>query len=68
MRLTLRNDGRIPHDFTLTEGVRRRVSVVAGPEQSASATFTIERPGTYRFVCAQPGHAQAGMIGTITAQ
>lgn len=36
--------------------------------QSASGTFTIDRPGTYTFICSQPGHEAGGMKGTITAQ
>jgi uncharacterized cupredoxin-like copper-binding protein len=67
VRLTLRNEGKIPHDFTLTQGVPRPITLVAAAGESASASFTLARPGTYQFVCAQPGHAQAGMRGTITA-
>ncbi|HEX2186766.1 MAG TPA: cupredoxin domain-containing protein, partial [Chloroflexota bacterium] len=67
VRLTLRNDGRTTHDFTLSQGVRREVKLVAKPGESATATFTIDNPGTYRFVCSVFGHAMAGMAGTITA-
>ncbi|MGH2351259.1 MAG: cupredoxin domain-containing protein [Chloroflexota bacterium] len=67
VRLTLRNEGSATHDFQLTQGVARPVKVVAKGGQSASATFTITRPGTYAFVCSQFGHSLAGMRGTITA-
>jgi uncharacterized cupredoxin-like copper-binding protein len=68
IQLTLVNAGKMPHDFTLREGVARRVKVEAGPGKSASGTFTIDRPGTYTFICDVSGHEAAGMKGTITAQ
>jgi uncharacterized cupredoxin-like copper-binding protein len=27
--------------------------------------FLADRPGTYRFLCTVPGHADAGMTGTL---
>ena len=66
--LTFDNAGRMPHDFTLTQGVSRRVQAVADGGQRATVTFTLEQPGTYSFVCSVPGHEAAGMKGTITAQ
>jgi nitrite reductase (NO-forming) len=68
VQLTLESVGGAEHDFTLTEGVARPVKIAAAGQQTASGTFTIERPGTYAFVCSVPGHALAGMRGTITAQ
>jgi uncharacterized cupredoxin-like copper-binding protein len=68
VELTLRNGGGIPHDFTLTEGTSRPVKIEAQSGQTARGTFTIDTPGTYAFVCSVPGHAAAGMRGTITAQ
>ena len=68
VQLTLRNEGRMPHDFTLSEGVARRVKLKADGGEIASGTFTIDRPGTYTFICSVPGHEAAGMRGTITAQ
>ena len=26
------------------------------------------QPGTYDFICSIPGHAEAGMVGTLTVQ
>jgi len=37
------------------------VKIEAGPGQSAQATFVIQSPGTYEFVCSQPAHALLGM-------
>jgi plastocyanin len=66
--VTLRNTGLMPHDFTLADGVAEPVTITANAGQTSAGTFTLERPGTYAFECSMPGHAQAGMRGTITAQ
>lgn len=68
VELTLQNRGSMAHDLSLFEGVSQPVKIEAEGGQSASATFTIERPGTYTFVCTVLGHAAAGMRGTIRAQ
>jgi len=65
VELTLRNGGSTLHDFALTEGVSGPVKIEAQGGQTASGTFLIDRPGTYTFVCSVPGHAAAGMRGTI---
>ena len=31
----------------------------------ATLSFTATTPGTYRYICAVPGHAQKGMVGTF---
>jgi uncharacterized cupredoxin-like copper-binding protein len=67
VRLTVRNGGSSEHDFTLTQGVDQPVKVTVKRGQTGSATFTLTRPGSYQFICSVPGHALAGMRGTITA-
>jgi plastocyanin len=55
------NDDLFWHTFTIRElGVDLRVPVRAERTVAFNA-----RPGTYEFVCAIPGHAQAGMKGTL---
>lgn len=68
VELTLKNQGQTTHDFTLADGVAHPVKILAQPGQAATSTFTIERPGTYTFICAQPFHQTRGMQGTITAR
>lgn len=68
VQLTLRNEGRMDHDFTLSEGLPRRFRIKADGGEDANGTFTIDRPGTYTFVCSVGDHAAAGMKGTITAR
>jgi plastocyanin len=33
---------------------------------AATLSFTVGTPGTYRYLCPVPGHAQKGMTGTFT--
>lgn len=66
--LTFVNSGQTVHDWSLAQGAGQPVKVSAAGGQSASGTFTIDRPGTYTFICSQPGHEAGGMKGTITAQ
>ena len=65
VELTLRNGGSTLHDFALTEGVSGPVKIEAQGGQAANGTFSIDKPGTYTFVCSVPGHAAGGMRGTI---
>jgi uncharacterized cupredoxin-like copper-binding protein len=40
---------------------------VVGPGGTSTVTATLRR-GTYTFLCPVPGHAQAGMTGTLTVR
>ena len=62
------NTGLMPHDFSLNDGVAQPVNIATNAGQTANGTFTVDTPGTYSFDCSVPGHASAGMRGTITAQ
>lgn len=66
--LTFSNTGQTLHDWSLADGAGQPVKISAAGGQSATGTFTIDRPGTYTFICSQPGHEAGGMKGTITAQ
>jgi nitrite reductase (NO-forming) len=68
VQLTLKNDGALIHDLALSDGVAAPFTVEANGKASASATLTIMQPGTYTYVCAQPGHEAAGMKGTLVAR
>lgn len=60
--VTLENQDLFWHTFTIEElGVDLRVPV------GAELPVTFEAPpGAYEFVCAIPGHAEAGMVGSLT--
>jgi uncharacterized cupredoxin-like copper-binding protein len=66
IRVTLNDPGTtLVHDFTIDNVGGQRVHFEAQPNGSASGEFTAPA-GTYQFYCAQPGHREAGMIGTFT--
>jgi len=63
--IVFKNSGIIAHDF-ITTGADTNVKLVnVGMGKQQSATFEANKPGTYQFVCNQPGHKEAGMVGTI---
>jgi plastocyanin len=61
------NPSAIPHNVT----IEKEGTVIAESETLAegktSATAELE-PGTYTFLCSVPGHAEAGMEGTLTVK
>ncbi|HEY1296926.1 MAG TPA: copper-containing nitrite reductase [Chloroflexota bacterium] len=61
--ITLQNNGAVEHDFTV-DALGVKVSAPAG--KSATADFTLDKPGTYDFYCSIPGHKEAGMHGTLS--
>jgi uncharacterized cupredoxin-like copper-binding protein len=69
IQVMLDNSGsQLAHDFNITDGVPQPIAISAQPRQKATATFTIDKPGTYTYLCNQPGHEQAGMKGVLTIQ
>lgn len=63
VNLVFENEGQMLHDFTVPA---LGVHVQAGPGQSATAGLRVGEPGTYEYLCSVPGHAEAGMRGTLT--
>jgi len=63
--ITLRNTGSLVHDWVV-QGMPQQVSVKANGGQTQSATFTPTQAGTFRVICAEPGHEQSGMVGQLT--
>jgi len=64
------NSGSSGHDLVITRDkagseVVAKSSLVAGGE---TAVFTVDNlaPGTYFLRCDLPGHADSGMVGTLT--
>ena len=61
------NESALPHNVTIAQGSRRlgATKTVTGADDSV----TVELPaGEYDFFCSVPGHRQAGMEGTLTAE
>jgi nitrite reductase (NO-forming) len=61
VRLT--NDGAIPHDITFPDGQ----TALALPGEAVSLTVEVPADGL-QFICSIPGHADAGMQGTISVK
>jgi nitrite reductase (NO-forming) len=55
------NTGAVAHDLTFADGTK----IAAEAGQMATGTVTIPAGGT-TFLCSVPGHAAAGMTGTVT--
>ena len=64
--LTVDNSGAaLIHDFTIDNLGGQRVHILAQPNSRGTGQFT-PPDGTYQFYCSQPGHREAGMVGTLT--
>jgi plastocyanin len=64
--LSLVNEDPVFHDL-MVEGVEN-VDTPARPGQTSSIRFIMDEPGTYEFMCSVPGHAEAGMVGTLIVE
>lgn len=64
INIAFHNADEMVHDFTIPS---LGVHVVAQPGATATFGVTVASPGAYEFFCTVPGHAAAGMHGTITA-
>jgi uncharacterized cupredoxin-like copper-binding protein len=63
----LANAGRTGHDFTIlsADGHRRLAqSPLIGPGSDATLAIILQA-GTYRVICTQPGHQEAGMEAVL---
>jgi nitrite reductase (NO-forming) len=60
------SEGAAEHDFTVDE---LGVHVVVAPGETVEVTIPEDAaPGEYEFYCSVPGHAAAGMVGTLVVQ
>lgn len=62
--ITVVNTGALGHNFSISA-----LGISVDPLPGETVTVEIPDdvpPGNYEFICAVPGHAQAGMRGTIT--
>ena len=62
LTVTVINTGSTGHTFTILD--QNLNLVVSSHNDQKSGTVTL-KPGTYTFECTVPGHAQAGMKGTL---
>ena len=65
IEITLRNEGALDHNLVIEEfGVNELVA----PGAQTVVTLTIDKAGTYQYICSIPGHEEAGMVGQIIVQ
>ena len=66
-KVTARNSGAVVHDWLVNlDG--QQYQAKANPGQTAAVEFIAPKAGTYRVVCTEPGHEQAGMVGQLVVQ
>ena len=63
--VNLVNNGALPHAFQLEDGSLASDEIAGGG--TGSVTLNLP-PGTYPYICPVPGHAESGMVGTITVE
>jgi uncharacterized cupredoxin-like copper-binding protein len=59
-------DSGMHHGIAIKGHGIKKVGPIVAPGHTAAVTVTITRKGNYEFYCPVPGHAQAGMRGTLT--
>lgn len=59
------NASPIPHNLTVTGGGKILGSTPTFMGGSKTLVVAL-KPGSYTYMCTVPGHAQAGMQGTLT--
>jgi nitrite reductase (NO-forming) len=64
VKIVLENKGTVMHDMSIKE---LSFHLDAGVGRTESKTLTVKKAGEYRLICSLPGHAEAGMVGTLTA-
>jgi nitrite reductase (NO-forming) len=59
------NRGQIVHDLTIPD---LDVTLAAEPGETVTTGITVDTPGSHELLCTVPGHADAGMRGTLTVE
>ena len=62
VQVALPNRGRAVHNFSIDQ---LGIKVDVPPGQAGQTTINAPT-GTYEYYCDEPGHAEAGMVGTLT--
>ena len=58
------NKGTIPHDFKIAG----RKTALIQPGKTATLRVVFRKAGRFTYMCTVPGHAAAGMKGTLTVK
>jgi mono/diheme cytochrome c family protein len=63
------NKSSIQHDIAVEDSSGKEIGVGARVANGGTSKFSAKlKPGKYTFLCTVPGHAPAGMKGTLTVQ
>ena len=62
------NPASIGHDVAVEDSSGKQLGVTDVITQSNADLKLNLKPGTYKFLCTVPGHAAAGMQGTLTVK
>lgn len=63
VRLTFKNTGKLPHNFTIDElGIS---SKTVSPDGEDTIDFTVDKSGTFTFYCSVGNHRAQGMEGKL---
>lgn len=57
----VQNVGAVQHDFVIVGNVKSAILEAGGVQELQ----TVLAPGRYEYLCTVPGHAEAGMKGTL---
>ena len=66
VKFIVKNEGKVEHSFTLPDvgkGMKAEIRMKAGETKELPITFN--DVGTFKLVCAVPGHSEGGMKGTV---
>ena len=67
VKFIVKNEGKVEHSFTLPDvgkGMKAEIRMKAGETKELPITFN--DVGTFKLVCAVPGHLDSGMKGEVT--
>jgi uncharacterized cupredoxin-like copper-binding protein len=66
LEITFKNMGKFPHNLDILDlGVKTK-TIQPGSQDTIS--FAPQKAGSFQFLCTVPGHADKGMVGTITVK
>ena len=65
---TVVNKGKIAHNFSVVGTSISTQTPTLAPGKTASITVTFLKNGRYTYLCTIPGHAAAGMKGTLVVK
>jgi plastocyanin len=61
------NPQAVPHDVAIEDSGSKTVGQTDVITETSASTTVDLKPGKYTFYCSVPGHREAGMEGTLTA-